>query len=525
MNDQTSEAMEVVMTESDSFRNNSVKVSALRANYLKSRLFIDMTTSVSLLGGSPVGITRVETKLVASLLEATHLNPFPVVLADDGSIRALETSTARKILKLWEEQREIKLTKRGIAKSEDIPVIAESRHRDSLESLGKIEKRERKKFFLFVLRRIFRQPRKVLTGKLTLEMIASQFFGRSRDETKGIPLPFGEAHSLLRQEIVESAELLVQPTSRDFLWTAGLYSHFSRPRALLELKSKFSFQIGCLLYDAIRIIHSEYNPKELNRDVHLAYTRDLLEAADLPLAISSWTKDTMVELARAEGFTHNPITVLQLGVDVSHPTLTVDQEEALRNALTQRPFALCVGTIEPRKNINHLLDVWSKLAEVGIPSLDLVLVGKQGYGAELDGQRLQQHPLFGKHVFWLDSCPDKALTSLYKMSTLVVCPSISEGWGLPVSEALLHGRPVVASNTSAHPEAGFGAAILLPVSDRQIWVDTIKSIAASPDGFKPDLSQVQVPSWEIVGKRLVEILEVHTNRDRANEGFHAHSSN
>jgi glycosyltransferase involved in cell wall biosynthesis len=294
---------------------------------------------------------------------------------------------------------------------------------------------------------------------------------------------------------------------------------------LLELKSKSSLKIGCLLYDVIRVIYREYNPKEVDGDVHLANTLDLMEAADLLLAISKWTIDTSCELAQNEGRNHQPIKILPLGVDLSTARLDPKEEAALRNEVTQRSFALVVGSVEPRKNVVHLLEVWDELMRSGTPPLDLVIVGRQGYGAEAEAQLITSHPLFDRHVFWLDSCPDRVLTSLYQMATVVLCPSHVEGWGLPVSEALLQGRPVIASDTSAHPEAAFGQAVLLGARDISAWADAIRRVAATPDSFLPDVTRIGAPTWEQVGQHLIKLLETRFALTPQSVDADAHSTN
>ena len=124
----------------------------------------------------------------------------------------------------------------------------------------------------------------------------------------------------------------------------------------------------------------------------------------------------------------------------------------------KEPFLLAVGNLEPRKNLDRLLDAFFVIARQGFDG-QLVLVGK-GSGAESIATRARQHGLESRVVL-SGFVSERELVVLYNRAKLFVYPSLYEGFGLPPIEAMACGCPVVASNTSVMPETLGDAAILV----------------------------------------------------------------
>lgn len=130
---------------------------------------------------------------------------------------------------------------------------------------------------------------------------------------------------------------------------------------------------------------------------------------------------------------------------------------ATETALDGRPFVLCVGTIEIRKNGATLLRAWRNiLDELGEGSPRLVFAGRRGWKLEEFDEVLQGDPLLRESVRILDSVSDADLAYLYQTCLFTVFPSLAEGWGLPVGESMWFGRHCVASSATAIPEVGEG---------------------------------------------------------------------
>jgi glycosyltransferase involved in cell wall biosynthesis len=126
----------------------------------------------------------------------------------------------------------------------------------------------------------------------------------------------------------------------------------------------------------------------------------------------------------------------------------------------QRPYALWAGTREPRKNLPTLVEAFSLMLDAGA-DLDLVLVGPDGWGPERD--RLTHAA--DEHVRLLGRLSRADLDAAYAGARVFCYPSLREGYGMPVTEAMAHGTPVVTSRGTATEEAAGGAAVLVDPHD------------------------------------------------------------
>jgi glycosyltransferase involved in cell wall biosynthesis len=135
------------------------------------------------------------------------------------------------------------------------------------------------------------------------------------------------------------------------------------------------------------------------------------------------------------------------------------------------PYLLYVGTLEPRKNLPLLLDLWREVRRVH--SVDLVLAGRR----REDFAELPSEP--GLEVRGLTREED--LPRLYSHALAVVYPSYYEGFGLPVLEAMACGGVVVASEDGAIQEVAGDGAILVDINDRPAWIQALTSLIENPD--------------------------------------------
>src|SRR5690606_19950600 len=114
------------------------------------------------------------------------------------------------------------------------------------------------------------------------------------------------------------------------------------------------------------------------------------------------------------------------------------------------PYFLVVGTLEPRKNLLRLLDAFAQARRAGLP-VDLVLAGKAGRSSEAILQRLQAADL-RDHVRHVPAPDEDSLVQLYLQARALLFPSLLEGFGLPILEAMHCQVPVLTSDRSAMPE-------------------------------------------------------------------------
>lgn len=175
---------------------------------------------------------------------------------------------------------------------------------------------------------------------------------------------------------------------------------------------------------------------------------------------------TRQEVINYLGWSAEKITAVHLGV--SEHFAARSECELLpvlnRYALTAGAYTLCVSTFEPRKRIGSLLAAYRCLPLALRKLYPLVLVGAPGWLSETLHQEIDLCVVEG-WLHYLGFIPEADLPILYAGARLFVYPSIYEGFGLPVLEALASGVPVVTSNRSSLPEVAQGAALLVDPDD------------------------------------------------------------
>jgi glycosyltransferase involved in cell wall biosynthesis len=145
---------------------------------------------------------------------------------------------------------------------------------------------------------------------------------------------------------------------------------------------------------------------------------------------------------------------------------------------SERPYVLYVGAIEPRKNVDTLLDAWESFRFRG--DFDLIIAGASGWAGEKTLARLAAKPRGGS-VRYLGYVPEDELPGLTAGASAFVYPSLYEGFGFPVAQAMAAGVPVITSNTSCLPEvAGGGALLVDPRSAAEIQ-SAMEKLLTSPE--------------------------------------------
>lgn len=144
------------------------------------------------------------------------------------------------------------------------------------------------------------------------------------------------------------------------------------------------------------------------------------------------------------------------------------------------PYILCVGTIEPRKNLVGLLAAFQYFKHDTAAPHKLVLVGKLGWKTEEFLAALETHP-FREQIVHLGYVDTDQLRALYEHATCLVYPSYYEGFGLPVAEAMYLGTPVVISNSSSLPEVGGDAALYFDPKNPPEMAARLKTVALDED--------------------------------------------
>jgi glycosyltransferase involved in cell wall biosynthesis len=199
-----------------------------------------------------------------------------------------------------------------------------------------------------------------------------------------------------------------------------------------------------------------------------ATTRWNARAARRVIAVSSQTKSDLVE---HYGIPPDRVSVIHSGVDSSR-FRRLDPAPVLQELGIQPPYLLFLSTVQPRKNVVRLIDAFEAL---GDRDLSLVIAGRSGWLADGIEQRIAASGTV-QSVYRLGYVADQAVPALYNGAAAFVLPSLYEGFGMGVLEAMACGCPVVVSNCSSLPEVAGDAAVLIDPYDVGAIRDGIRRV-------------------------------------------------
>jgi glycosyltransferase involved in cell wall biosynthesis len=210
-----------------------------------------------------------------------------------------------------------------------------------------------------------------------------------------------------------------------------------------------------------------------------AYAERVLKRADGLIAVSENTKRDAI---RVLNISPGKIRVIHLGIPPSYRSVTRDEvaRVTLRLAL-HKPYFLSVGTIEPRKNVDNLLTAWQTLPPSFRENYDLIVAGPPGWNSDATTQRLKQANADNQGVRYLGYVPEPDLPPLTAGATAFIYPSLYEGFGIPVAQAMAAGSPVITSGLSSLPEITGGAAVLIDPRSVTELTAAIRRVGDSPD--------------------------------------------
>jgi glycosyltransferase involved in cell wall biosynthesis len=229
--------------------------------------------------------------------------------------------------------------------------------------------------------------------------------------------------------------------------------------------------------------------------------------ADRIIADSEFTKQQIVEHL---GVSPGKVVVVYLGV--SDHFRPLDPEQASRRASSllglDRPYLLFVGNLKPHKNVATLLRAFSRLCARRDLDHHLVILGddrtwKAGLVKECAELGIGGRVLFASHV------PREDLPSVYGAAQVFVLPSLIEGFGLPVLEAMACGTPVVSSRAASLPEVGGDAAEYFDPSSAEALAAALERVLRSRELQQmlrsKGLERVRLFSWEECARRTLDV--------------------
>ncbi|MFD1142222.1 glycosyltransferase family 4 protein [Larkinella insperata] len=254
------------------------------------------------------------------------------------------------------------------------------------------------------------------------------------------------------------------------------------------------------VHDLIPIHHPEWFPAG-ERAV-----RNAIERLPADAQVVTVSQATKTDFCQYTGFDPARVTPIHLAAspELFHPVTDTAQIKATqqRFGLGHEPYLLTLATLEPRKNLDHLIRCFVQLAERGeLPNeIKLVLVGTKGWKMDqVLGELVKTERVRSRLVF-TGFVPDEDLAAIYSGALAFVYPSLFEGFGLPPLEAMQCGLPVITSNVSSLPEVVGDAAIQVSPTDADALAQAILTVVRSSD-LRKDLTaralqRAQLFSWE-----------------------------
>jgi len=239
----------------------------------------------------------------------------------------------------------------------------------------------------------------------------------------------------------------------------------------------------------------------------------ILEKNQMPSAIKNAdhivadTKATASAILNEFNIDLDKLSVVTPGVN---QVLAAPDMELLHAKGLTHPYFLFVGTIEPRKNLTNLLSAYARLPEALKMQTQLVVAGGKGWGG-VNLQGMVTHLNLDKYVRLLGYVDEPTLAALYANARFLAMPSLYEGFGFPLVEAMAYGTPVLTANNSSMPEVAGDAGLLVDAHDVGSISNGLEQLISNDEilrGFssksKKNASRF---NWDESAQKLMSVFE------------------
>lgn len=238
----------------------------------------------------------------------------------------------------------------------------------------------------------------------------------------------------------------------------------------------------------------------------MKYTRLKLEkffmmrSAELADIVTTVSNSSFDDIVRGGVSDSNKTIVVSNGVN--RPTLIEKKIE--------KSFFLFVGTLEPRKNLTRLLQAYNSLPLSAKRKMNFVIVGGRGWG-KVNLQDMVTQLDLTERVEILGRVNDKALATLYANAQFLVMPSLYEGFGLPLVEAMSYGTPVLTANNSSMPEVAGNAGLMVDALKVESIANGLQEMITNNELRESLAKNAKLNaarySWDKSAKKLIEVFE------------------
>ena len=412
------------------------------------------------------------------------------------------------------------------------PVILNGDHFTEIQALNSVEAnlaKSNKQQFSRSLRHAYYTARKGIAALLPLPGVKHFLFAHRNEFGINYILDKTLVRAVRKVKTLRNAsriqhEHTPQPITAeagDILLLLDASWHMDIWKAVEQLRAQGVHPLT-VAYDLIPILHPQFLDKSLV-SVFSKWFQQAARHCDGFIAISQTVRgeikqqlSTMPEINLNDKFTGH----FTLGADF----LNADADpEAVRKQLKKiymqqegtpgKPHTyLSVGTLEPRKNHQYLLDAFDQIWDQGV-KVNLCLVGKCGWHHKDILVRIKNHKLFEKNLFVWDDLNDNELAYCYQHSQMLLFASHAEGFGLPIIEGLQFGLPVLASDIPVHREVGADSIDYFNLNDPGDLVQKILFHEQhNPAEHKERPSSFTWKNWEESARSLIQEIQLFTQQ-------------
>ena len=317
-------------------------------------------------------------------------------------------------------------------------------------------------------------------------------FSRRREFLRPTPRPGSlESHFSIR--------LFQEPFTFWLPWQADLFHSLAQRPPAFHFKKEI-----VTVFDIFPITGREYS----TADFRAKFSALLVEAVERATRVITSSSYTAGQLLAHTAVSKEKLRVIPLGVE--SPAVMMSPSERLL-AREERVGAgneliLSVGVLQTRKNTLNALRALEKLPE----RYRLVLVGGDGHGSEAIHEHIRRQG-YGERVQVLGHISPGELATLYQAASVLLFPSLEEGFGLPVLEAMANGLPVVASHASSLPEVGGDAALYAEPHDPQDIADKVRLAVEDSElrgkMIRQGLDRAREFSWKRVAEETLKVYD------------------
>lgn len=255
----------------------------------------------------------------------------------------------------------------------------------------------------------------------------------------------------------KSRTLPIHATEQDIIILLDAAWNVKGFREHIEMRKANGARISTCIYDTIPIKNRQFCTEDLT-NVFASWLNWASRWSDSFVCISRSVRDEVKQemisrLGKAEAG-RRTYGYFHLGSELDLREADKTADERLQVVFSgEQPVFLAVGTIEPRKNHQYLLDVFDILWAQGSKAR-LCIVGRVGWKCDDFMERVNKHPELGKKLFMFNGLDDNGLEYAYANASALIFPSFAEGFGLPLVEAMQRGLPAIASDIPVFREVG-----------------------------------------------------------------------